>query len=951
MKLVKLTLMVVVLCGGSFLNAQITVTNVDTPEELVEDVLVGGGVTISNIEFNHTVPDAEIIQPMVGFFDAAGTDFPIESGVLLATGNVALAVGPNDDAGATDGTDVPEEYGMGGDFDDPDLTAIGTEEIFHEAIIEFDFIPEGDSVLFNYVFASEEYLEFVDAGFNDVFGFFISGPGFDGPYTDGAENIALIPGTTTPVSIDNVNDEDYPELYVNNDDGPHVQYDGYTVMLTAKAEVICGETYHIKLAIGDAGDDILDSGVFLEAGSFTSTGITVEIASVLGEDAIVEGCDSAVVSFIRPAAGDSVELLVEYEVGGTADNGVDYDFIDGEILFPEGEDTVTFWIAPFDDGLDEGTETIIITVVTINDCGDTVITEATIEIVDSSPPELIATDTTINCALDSLLISFEIEGGTPEFDINWDTGDEDLDAWVPGDIVGTTTYTIEVTDACGMFAEIEIDVTLDPLDPPLITFDSDTYVACLGDPVTIDATVDPSDPDMTYEWEPGGETTEDITVTPDEDGWFILTADDGCNIASDSVFIDIIEVEVDETIIGEVCLGDCQGSILLEASGGAAPYTYSIDGCDSFEDDGTFIDLCAGDYEICVEDADGCQYTSMVTVTDGLEPADATITPPGDFCLNDAPEGLTVATAGGVFVGDGMLGGIFNPDMAGVGDHEIIYTVGEPCGDADTIIIRVNPLPTVSFVGDTLQGCVSHEVSFENTGTEGVECLWNFGDGSSSTFCGTVGHTYEVAGTYDVMLTITDEEGCTNTANYTNYVVAYATPNASFVFNPHPTTTFDTEIDFTDLSFAAYTWEWNFSGMGSSNDQNPTFTFPQVAGTYPVDLWVETEFGCRDSITKNVIINEPILVYVPNVFTPDGDDFNEYFLPYLSGLDEYDYHLMIFNRWGEVLFESYDMSVGWDGTYGNHGLVDDGVYIWTISVGDLSTDERYEYNGHVTVLK
>ena len=951
MKLSKLFAVGAIALAHTVTQGQILVENVETPEQLVEDLLVGSGVIVSNIQFNHSIPLAGDVQPMVGYFDASGTTFPITQGLLLATGNVALGVGPNDDDEGTDGTAVPEEYGELGDFDEPDLTEIGTEEIFHEAVLEFDFIPEGDSIFLNYVFASEEYLEYVDAGYNDVFGFFISGPGFSGPFEDGGVNIALVPGTDIPVAIDNINDGDFPELYVDNDGGPDVQYDGYTITLRAKAAVICGETYHIKIAIGDAGDDIVDSGVFLEAGSFSSNTVSVEIASVLGEDAIAEGCDSALVSFVRPAEGDSVEMLVPYVIGGTAINGVDYDLIDDEVLFEVGEDTVTFWIVPIDDGIAEGPETVIIYVDIINDCGDTISTEATIEIIDSSPYELTLSDTLIHCAEDSLLISFEIlEGGVPEFDITWSTGDDDFDAWVPGDIVGTTTYTIDVIDACGTIAAGEINVTLDPLDPPTIVFDSDLYTICLGDDLTIDATVTPDDPDMTFEWEPTSAITEDLTTTPAADGWYVLTANDGCNINSDSVFVDVIVVEVEETVGNEVCAGDCQGSIVLVADGGTAPYTFSIDDCATMAAEGNFEALCAGDYLICVQDADGCQYTNTVTVEEGLEPADATITHPGVFCLNDEAEGLVVATAGGDFTGAGMTGSTFNPVTAGVGIHEVIYTIADPCGDADTILIEVKPLPTVAFVGDTLAGCVAHEVSFTNTGDGGATCLWDFGDGSHSSFCGEVNHLYNNPGVYDVTLTITDGDGCSNATTINDYITVYELPHASFVWNPHPASTLDAEVEFTDLSFAADSWTWDFAGLGGSNDQNPIHNFPAEAGDYPVTLWVETAHGCKDSITKNIPIKEPVLVYVPNVFTPDGDDFNEVFLPYLSGIDIYDYHLTIFNRWGEIMFESYDLNVGWTGVYGN-GLVQNGVYIWTIEVGDILTDERLEYGGHVTVLK
>ena len=220
---------------------QITVTNVQTPEELVNDVLVGAGVIISNVEFNHSVPFAGAIQAQAGYFDATGTSFPIERGVLLATGNVRLAEGPNDSGSATDG------FGVAPDPGDTDLAAIGTTTINEEAILEFDFIPSGDSVVFKYIFASEEYHEYSTSSFNDVFGFFISGPGFAGPYEFGGENIALIPGVGLPVTMNNLNNGPSNTgpcincaYLVDNTGGVDVQYDAHTVIMYARAGVQCG---------------------------------------------------------------------------------------------------------------------------------------------------------------------------------------------------------------------------------------------------------------------------------------------------------------------------------------------------------------------------------------------------------------------------------------------------------------------------------------------------------------------------------------------------------------------------------------------------------------------------------------------------------------------------------------------------------------------------------------
>jgi hypothetical protein len=261
-------------------TAQIDIQNTSTPEDLVQNVLLGSGVQIFNVTFNG-VPGSSVNE-QIGFFDGENCNVGIDYGVLLATGSVFNAEGPNDIGSSTTGG------GFNGQSD-PDLVAIGNSPNINDAaVLEFDFIAISDTILFDFVFASDEYLEFVNSSFNDVFGFFLSGPGISGPYSDNAINIALIPGSLVPVSIDNVNNGTNADYYVDNGDGfsapystdPHyIQYDGFTVPITVIATVVPGAMHHIKLTVGDAGDAAYDSAVFLSGGTFmspledTSTGL------------------------------------------------------------------------------------------------------------------------------------------------------------------------------------------------------------------------------------------------------------------------------------------------------------------------------------------------------------------------------------------------------------------------------------------------------------------------------------------------------------------------------------------------------------------------------------------------------------------------------------------------------------------------------------------------------
>ena len=187
---------------------QLAVSSNMTEQELVEDVLVGQGVQVSNIQFTGATPSR-------GTFNSTNSNVGITEGVILSTGRIFDAIGPNNDPG---GFSSNNDMGQDGDDDLELLLGLGATTL-DAAVLEFDFVPIEDSIVFNYVFASEEYLEFVNDGYFDVFGFFLSGPVINGPYSNSAVNVALVPGTNTPVTIDNVNDQVNSDYYVDNGDG------------------------------------------------------------------------------------------------------------------------------------------------------------------------------------------------------------------------------------------------------------------------------------------------------------------------------------------------------------------------------------------------------------------------------------------------------------------------------------------------------------------------------------------------------------------------------------------------------------------------------------------------------------------------------------------------------------------------------------------------------------
>src|SRR6056297_2945394 len=244
-------------------RAQLNIQDALTDAELVQQVLLGDGVQVYNISSTGA-------NQAIGSFTttpAGVPEIPMDGGVIMSTGNIFDATGPNTSGGTSTSNGEP------GDTDIENIIGIGTNDA---AVIEFDFKSPADTVRFNYLFASEEYREYV-CDFNDAFAFLLTGPDpSGGNYTN--YNIALVPGTSTEVAIATVNNGDSnstcPEensnsgYYVDNLGGTDVEYDGLTDVFTAEAIVVPCAEYHIKLVVADALDAAYDSGVFLEANSF-----------------------------------------------------------------------------------------------------------------------------------------------------------------------------------------------------------------------------------------------------------------------------------------------------------------------------------------------------------------------------------------------------------------------------------------------------------------------------------------------------------------------------------------------------------------------------------------------------------------------------------------------------------------------------------------------------------
>ena len=332
----------------------------------------------------------------------------------------------------------------------------------------------------------------------------------------------------------------------------------------------------------------------------------------------------------------------------------------------------------------------------------------------------------------------------------------------------------------------------------------------------------------------------------------------------------------------------------------------------------------------------------------------------GPYCEGEIDQQLSATVPGGTWSGFGILNsqtGQFSPTTAGVGSHDIIYALGGNCPTSDTLTIIIDPIPEPSFTIDVPSGCAPLTVTFTNT-TPGsfTDCDWNIGGAMIYNDCGPHTLTLHQSGTFDVTLSVSSQNGCNADITETGLIQVDQNPFAAFTPSPSVLSSLNTLVHFDNNSIGASGYIWNFGDNSpGSTETNPIHTFPTDAPAgYTVELIAYTENGCTDTAYHTILVQEELIFYVPNTFTPDGDEYNEIFKAvFTSGYDPTDFNLYIFDRWGEIIWESHDASVGWNGTYGvsRNKTVQDGTYIWKIDFKTTMSDERIMTVGHVNVLR
>jgi len=673
---------------------QLVTNTAMTPTALVQNVLNGTGVTISNVTYSGSAQ-------AIGSFTANGTNLGINSGIIMTTGTVQNTAagphGPNNVPGA--GID----NGFGGDGQ---LGALVGGQTFNAAILEFDFETCSDTVQFNYVFASEEYPEYVNENVNDIFAFFISGPGIPG----GTQNIAVLPNGGGVVAIDNIHPSGVnvsgvsyppvnPQYYVDNTNGPTIQYDGFTKKLTAYAVVQCNTVYHLKMAIADVGDGVWDSGIFLEANSFIGSS-PVDVNHTLSNnvfndpDIIAEGCVSTTLTLERTSCNLASTMVVPISVSGTAIEGVDYANIPASITFASGSQTAEFSFDAFQDGVAEGQESLDLEFTFTDNCGNETTQTLNLFIQDIDPVEVEVTGPEVTCPGEEIELTATVIGGAEPYSYEWSTGETTQSIFVSPN--STTPYTVTVIDDC-LSQPISTTYTVDvPVIPPLtINETPDVTDICPYVPALLESNVTGGTPPYTYVWSSNFEanlsTNDTYTAIPSTTTTYTVEVTDFCgNTTSADVLYTVLSPPLVLTMSPtvEICPGDSI-EISVASVGGYGQHFYNW------------------------------LHSGETTPTVWVNPAQTTT--------------YTVS----------------------VSDECQTFTVE---GSTQVVVVK----PTADFESTSNVFFNDLPITFQNNSLNAVTYEWTFGDGQNSTLVHP-SNTYDEPGIYYITLIAIDDKGCRDT--------------------------------------------------------------------------------------------------------------------------------------------------------------------------------------------
>ncbi len=452
---------------------------------------------------------------------------------------------------------------------------------------------------------------------------------------------------------------------------------------------------------------------------------------------------------------------------------------------------------------------------------------------------------------------------------------------------------------------------------------------------------------ISYSWNNGA--VNGTPFIPSVDGKYIVTGTDanGC-INKDSLMVTFLPAPV---ISAGPDVTVCENtSVTFTGTGAAATYTW-----DNGITDGQAYVPNVGTYTIVLHGYDASNCFGLDTTILTVNPLPIVNAGPDQIICEGSSTVLAGSGAATYDWNNGITDNVSFSPLATL-TYTVTGTSAVGCVNTDSAVVAIEEPVNFQIAPASGPACEPFTAMIFNnsTGTPSVNTQWVFGDGNSlSSLNDTVTNIYENQGCYDLTVTSTTALGCIWTQSYPSFICVYPNPHAAFTANPGVISVISPESDLVNSSTGATQYIWDFGdGTEVSNDFSPTHTFVvEPEQNFLVTLIAISEHGCVDSITKLILMEKGVILYAPNSFTPDGNQFNPLFLPIVtSGVDKNQYKLEVFNRWGEVVFSSTNTEEGWDGTY--KGIAcKEGMYSWKITYKTSSSDEKREQLGHVNIFR
>ena len=593
-----------------------------------------------------------------------------------------------------------------------------------------------------------------------------------------------------------------------------------------------------------------------------------------------------------------------------------------------------FWSNSDTDSLATGFSAGVHTV-NVSDAGgcDTTLTF----VIDEPDVLVISIDTLYNVTCNGAAngqIEVDIEGGTIPYTATWSNGDV---GYVANDL-GAGAHTIFVTDGNGCMDSLTTIIT-EPDTLELLQV-STTNVLCKGgDDGEATVLAQGGTAPLTYNWPLIGQTGNTATNLGADTYTFVITDANGCTYTDTVQITEPDAINVIVTSDTAVCPGNGV-TITASATGGAGNYSYSWDNGLGLGASHFVSPTVATTYTVEVFDQSGCAAGAVSVTVDiaALPVAGFTSSASAPCVLPTDIEFMNVSTGATGYewtLGNGTLSSDENPTAtySNAGTYTVTLIASSEAGCSDTVTgtVIIDDVPTADFTLTNTEGCAPLVVNFGNNSTTGLEYSWDFGDGTTSTISNPI-HVYEIPGDFEVTLVVTSASGCTDTLALGAAVSAYPSPIADFTPNqvtfPEP----GNEYEFVNNSSGASLYNWDFGNDIQTDEFQPTYDFPAYGG-YFITLTAINEFGCADTAVHYINVELFTSLHVPNAMGIGEIGEASIFLPKGTGIAEY--HVWIFDNWGNQLWESTRLengspAEGWDGYY-KGSTVPQGSYVWKIN--------------------